>query len=418
MFYFFLLILLLGTAVAGAPPSYSLFDFYENALKTNETPAIAEEEIRAARARFHSALGEILPQISATFAETLQDAVALEGGDSDFSDTFTKTSRPEVKMTVTQPLFQGFKAFHALKGASSLQSQKKFEWEESKRALFRDVTLAFYSVALLDQQISATREIIHVLRKEVQECATRVELGKSRKSEKALQEAELARREAELEKMKGDRMEAEEFLSFLSGLTPPFSVRLIPEHSSPTLQDYLRKAEARPDLLAYAEAKKLAGHEVKVKGGELLPHADAETNYYPYRTGFQQDIKWDVVFSVSAPIFNWGNIGDLKESKARERQASLYYEQKKREIQREVKTAWALFEASRRELERLESAYSKAKASYLLQKEDFEHGLISTADLLGSQRLYFEMLKARNESRVEKALQFTRLQIQAGMVPQ
>ena len=87
---------------AAAGPSLDLRACYDLAAQHSDTVAISAEEIFAAQARYLQTLGDVLPTISAQATEFLQQ----RSGDATLSNSFTRRHRPEVVVTLTQPLFQ------------------------------------------------------------------------------------------------------------------------------------------------------------------------------------------------------------------------------------------------------------------------------------------------------------------------
>ncbi|MBI4410881.1 MAG: TolC family protein [Deltaproteobacteria bacterium] len=397
----------------------TLLDCFQAALKQSEMVAISDSEIRAARARYQQVLGTLLPHLSVNASELLQDTSGNDGTDSSVGSTFTRFSRPEVAVTLTQNIFQGVKAVNGLKLARADKSRFDFLRHDAERLLFADVATVFYSIAQTEREIATTREIVGVLRQRVGEVKKWVDLGKARRSEMAAQEAELALLEAELEAKKGDKTIAYEAMAFLTGLDPqpPVIVKNYPTGKLKSLDDYIKLATSRSDIEAAKKGMAAAEGNLGVKKGDLYPQIDLEANYYPYRVGFQKEIKWDALFTLNLPIFNWETYGAIREAKSEKKQAELTAQQTERKTASEVKQAYADYQAAQRELKRYRTAAQKAKESYFLQIEDWRLGLIDNLDVLQTQRTWLSALRSFDAAEIASRLAWTKLQISAGVIP-
>ena len=56
--------------------------------------------------------------------------------------TLTRSERPEVKFTATQPLFAGFREFYAWNGLKSLKHREELSLVNAKKALDADAVIA------------------------------------------------------------------------------------------------------------------------------------------------------------------------------------------------------------------------------------------------------------------------------------
>jgi len=402
-----------------AEKKMDLMECYELALARSEQVAISDQEIARAQALYTQALGSVLPKLSINVQEILQDSSSQSDGAGQVGSTFTQFSRPSVAVTLKQPIFKGFKEFRALKLAKVNESQKRLLKRNAERLLFQDVVLAFLTIVKIERDIETFQKIIQVERRSIAELKERVRLGKSRDSEAALLETDVALNEAQLEQKRGERQIAYDSLAFLTGLNPQPQI----DYGSPPVRDlkpleyYAGLLEARPDVQAARDAVQLAQGEVKIRQGDLLPAADVTANYYPYRAGFQRDIKWDATFNVGIPVFNWETVGQIREAKTLAKQAQLQEELTRRGAGTEVQKSYDGYISSRNQFQKFQSASDKARISYNLQAKDFTDSLINTIDLLQSQQTWLDALRQRNTSEVQTWLDWLALQVTAGVMP-
>lgn len=414
-----LMLLLFAGRLEAVETKMSLEECYRYALQRSETVAISEQEIARAQAIYATALGSVLPKLSINVSELLQDSSSSSDGAGEIGTTFTQFSRPAVAVTLTQPIFRGFKEFRALKLAKINESQQRLLWRNAERLLFQDVIIAFLTIVKLERDIETFQSILKVQRSSLGELNERVRLGKSRDAEGALLGAEIALNEAELERLRGTRQIAYDNLAFLTGLDPQPAIAYDnpPVRELKPLEYYSAKVDNRYDVQAARDATEIARGEIKIRQGDLLPEADVVANYYPYRAGFQRDIKWDTTFNIGIPVFNWETVGFIREAKVRAKQSELQEELTRRTASTEIQKSYDGYVSSVNQYNKFVNASAKARQSYNLQSKDFTDALITTIDLLQSQETWLEALRQRNTAEAQAWLDWLGLQVTSGILP-
>lgn len=415
----FCIVLGMCTTVAMAAERLTVRDCYALALQRSATVAIADEDIRRARARYTQALGTLLPQITATGTESLQQRAPNVGATSNVTESFTRQSRPEVAIGITQPLFQGLKELQAVRLAGADRVAQEQRRAEAARLLYKDVAAAFYLIARIEQEIHTTKRILHVLRSRAAELRSWTELGKARPSELSSQATDLALLEADLVKREGDRRVAYEMLTFLTGLDPhpPILATNPAREGWRSLEYYATYATQRPDVRATEASARASKSEVAARRADLLPHADASANYYPYRVGFQKDIHWDAKLTVSVPVLNVGALGQLKEAKAKVKQAELRAQHASLEAAHDIRTAYATARSSAQQADRYAAAVRMAERNWSQQAADYRLGLVTNLEVLTAQRTWLEALRLHDAARAQAWLDYAMLQTAAGIIP-
>ncbi len=412
------ILLTLVSSRSWAGEKYDLLKCYELAVNYAESVKISEQEINVARARFHQALGRVLPLVTFRASEFLQDS-SSSGPPDTVQETFTQFGRPEVSLNVQQPLFQGLKEYTALKLSKVDTQRAEWELKNTKRLLLQDVAIAFFTITTIERNIADTVMIIDVVQKRVKDLQHRIFLGKSREGESTQEEAFLALLRADLEKKKGEENVAYEMMSFLTGLQPmpPIDWKNSIPNQGYAVEYYLDQAGGRPDVMAVEKEVLLAKGNVKIVRGDFLPAVNAEFNYYAVRSGFQSDIKWDALLSADVPIFNWTNVGRLKEAQARAKQADMSAENTRRIAATEIRRAFDNLQSSKAQFLEYEKAVGLSHKNFNLQNKDFNIGLAENLDVLTAQRTWLESLNQRNLSEVKTWLDWVNLQIVSGALP-
>ncbi len=403
------------------PQKMTLDECYQYALKQSERVGISAEAINEAADRFTKILGEVLPHININAQEFLQDDHAnssVPGTVGSVTNTLTRFSRPQVGATFSQSLFRSLKELYALRASKADQSAARFQMQDVERLLYKDVAMAFYTIAQLDMAEARQLKMIQTDKTLLKELDGRIRLGKSRESERSAQEANLSLLEADLEKTRGLRAVAYDMLSFLTGLTPQPPIEVIDplRNSSLTLDEMLAFSHTRADVMATRQALEVTIQQRKVTRADMLPRIDAQTTLYPYRVGYLQNVYWDATFNLNIPVLNWSNVGALRESESKIMQAQLYYQETRRKAETDVRKAYDAYQSSLKQLGKYNQATVKAERSYREQVGDFNLGLINVLQVLQSQETWFEALRNRDFAQAQVWSDWASLQVATGVI--
>ena len=421
---FFSLIFLLVSAPlwAQAPGVLSLQEAYQLALKQSETVAISDETIRIAEAHYLQALGTVLPHLNAKASELIQDTTeTFDTSGSSVGGTLTRRSRPEVSIGLSQPLFQGLREFKAL-GMSGAEKRKNiYQTERTHQLLFADVTKAYYTVLELESDREILKSQKKTLASRTSELRERIRLGKSRESEDLSLQSQTATLEAEIEKTEGLVETARDYLAFLVGreVTEALEDQFTVPASVKPVESWLAALQNRPDLNANTESVHLSKGKVDWEKGGRLPRVDLNANYYPYRVGFLQDIKWDVLFTFNLPIFQGGATrGSIREAEANLRQSEFRKKQASRQAELDVRQAYHRFIHSQLQSTALSQAAAKAGSNYEAQKQEYRLGLVNNLEVLQILNDWLDRQRSANQARYQTKLRYLQLRLATGDLPQ
>lgn len=416
-FFLFVVFLLAASAARGNDPVLTLAKSFEMAFARSETLAIGEQDVRIAEARYLQVLGTVLPHINVDASELIQDTAPTGGGGDNVGQTFTRRSRPEVAVNLRQPLFQGFREFNALKVSGAEKSRNLHRWNRARQLLMADVARAYDTVLELEQEVGILQSLRGTLLERSSEIRQRIELGKSRESERLTTESEAAAVEADIEERKGLAQTARDLLGFLIG-EQPIASRLVDEFAVPRLkplEDYLAKQDLRPDVNASEEAVRLARGQLAYEKGARYPSLDLDANYYPYRVGFQSDIDWDVNFLLTVPIFHGGAIrGRVREAKAELKQSELMRNESWRRAELEIRQAYHRLAATRAREAALKKAEAKSAANYRSLVDEYGLGLVNNLEVLQSLKDWQQRRVEANRAHYETQFEYLGLLIATG----
>ncbi len=408
-------------AVPALPGPYELQICYELAVLRSETLGMREEDIRVAEARYWQSIAAVLPKAHAIVSEDLRNPGSTGGGNFGNSGNSFSGGRSDFfssRINVKQPLFSGFREFNVGAAARSEIEAGKQRKTRALHLLYLDVADVFYQVLMYEGDLKLWGEIVSSLQQRVEELDKRVQLGKSRKGERLMAQADLADARATLAQVKGLLGASQELMSFLTGLQKDqISLREgTPIPQPEELERYLAVTGERPDILAAIQEEHASRRQVSAAKGEHWPTISAEGNYY-----LKQDPNsgrdWDVFLTFDLPLFEGGAIeARVSEKKAQQRSSKLSLDQLRRTADRDVRTAYNNFISAMAQFVQLREASAVAADNYQVQKDDYLHGVVSNLDVLSSLRQWYDLRRRLVDAEMNARLNLVRLHVEAGKV--
>lgn len=365
----------------------TLADCYGLALKRSENIAIDAEYIKQTEAHFLQALSIIMPHASFQSLDFQQADNTLEATPSSGASSLGSGLKSSVRnFNVTQTLFNGFKAFAAIRASKFEKNQRMKEKERAEQLLLVDVSDAFYLLIEKQEDIKALNRIKKALMDRVRELQERERLGRSRASEVVNAKTQLYIVESNLQLAVNQETLARQLLEFLVGgifdkLLDTYEVpsSLMPESY------YVSKYVVRPDVEAAKQAWEVAKKEVKIAESDFLPTVSVGANYYTQRTGLDKGTDWDVTLNISVPIFEGTEvIGNVKEASSKARQSELSLIRIRRYAPYDIKDAYTQLKTAIEVHNSLKKAFKTARLNYYLQRKDYSRSLVNNLEVLAS----------------------------------
>lgn len=397
---FILVLILLGFPVVRAaendspiPPrnetdSLSLEECYRLALVQSETVAIQKEAISRATAQIFNAASQGLGNVDFIINRTFQDSQKSDVGGSSVGNAIGDPNMQESKFTISQPLFQGFKAIGALTGAGSYRREQTEAWIRAKELLYTDVARAFYSVLRYEKEIEINQGIHKLLGKRIKELEDREKIGRSRTSEVITARTNLKILEADISAARGALATMRYLLEFLTG-TEIGERRLeeeaAEEVSSQTLAEHLKKAAGRSDVKAAEQAVKTAWRGILVAQSGFWPTLTLDHNRYMRREGVLANLDWDTLLKFDVPLFSGGEtVGQVKDSIGVLKQKKLTFSLAKRQAELDIKQSYQIWLSAKETNGLLQEAVRNAEKNYEVQSEEYTRSLVSNLDVLAA----------------------------------
>ena len=401
-----------SAAFAESIKPMNLDQYYEAALKRSEVIGTNRELITQAEEQYRQARAARLPTLSGVASYTQQDSSSTAP-----STPSTQPNQTVARLTVTQPLFRGFREFAALRQTRALLGAQGDDYRRARVLLFEDVVQNFYTVLSLERDIDNYAEEINQNLAREKDLQARVRIGKSRQSEVLNVEAAISSLRAQVEQIHAQLQAARENFAFLSGhdASTPLRDDQATIYGVEPVDSYLAKLDARPDIEASKQRYVAAKENVSVARGERLPSLDLNGNYYLERPGYFKDINWDVQLLLTIPLYSGGSVkSKIREAVSQRTQAELALSETRRLAEQEIRSAHSavIFDLAQRDA--LENSTNAADKSYQAQLRDYRLGLVTNLDVLQSLTALQQNRRALDRIRLSTKLDFLKLQAVSG----
>ncbi|HVN67542.1 MAG TPA: TolC family protein [Candidatus Sulfotelmatobacter sp.] len=392
-------LILIGSATWCAADGVSLETCFRSALRQSALLAEQQEVVRQAEEHYRQALAAILPGISAGYTYFNQDTANLPAG----TDSSLYRDQTTAALSLTQPLFRGFRDFAALKLNRNLivSQQQAYQWAALQ--LYQDTAGAFYLVLSLENDIAILQKEADLYDKRINELRSRVAIGRSRPTEVLNVQVSRATLLAQMEQVRSQLAAARELFAFLTGL-PPASELFDPQEMPAALgsfESYNARLSDRPDIKAALARTAAAENGLDIAKGAYLPSADLAGDYFFNRPkGTLQDSKWDAQIDITLPVFTGGlNTSRHAEAESLLRQSRSDLEQVRRLAQRDLRTIYQQLTYDLSQVKQFQDAADLAEKNYLAVAGDYDLGLVSNLEVLQVMTNYQDVERSLNKAR-------------------
>lgn len=374
----------------------SLDEAYQLALKKTESIPLALSQQRQAESQVDKARGEFFPSLSASANYQRQNKVI---------GTTSEYDQGLAKLTLSQSLFAGGKDKAQLNAAHANQNAYEYQTLDTKNALYIQVAKAFYAVLSAEHEVANTKKSIELTKKRVNELQKRKKIGKSRNIEVLAAESQHSVLEAQLIAAIGEKKTAKSNFFNFTGLDPntPLKDDLTLPKEIKNLDTYLIKLEERPDLMSLRSNLESQSSMVRAAQADYFPRLDLTANYYFSRFHYPTTTPdWDAGLTLTVPIFSQGiTKATVREAQESRLQAELVLNQKKRNAEVEIHTAYNNLLSSLEQVKALEKAMATTEENYKQQEKDYRYSLATNLDVIQALNALDETKRTLDRTRYQ-----------------
>lgn len=396
----------------------TLDEAFTAALERQETIRQSREKTTQAWERVSQARGAILPNIALNATHMIQpkpsDPIAAE---------FFPDKQTTVGVGLTQPLFRGFREFAGLRQQKDLAAAQEQNERQMTVLLYQDVASNILSILTAEQDLVNLREQADLYTGRVGELRSRVRTGESSASDLLTAQSTQASLEAEIRLVESQLRNAREGFYFLTGLPRESAVvdpvLLGADRKGPgPLEAWFGDLEKRPDFKETRLRLEAADEDVAIAKGGHWPSLDLLGNYYFTRPTFMDQIKWDVTFRLTFPLYEGGATqSKVREAASRKIEAELELARLRRQAEQEIRNSHDNVTARLDQIKALELSTDLANRNAQVMQRDYRRGLARNIDVQAALTELRIARRSLDQARYAAQMDFLRLRIAAARPP-
>jgi outer membrane protein len=383
---------LLSTAPASLlAAEYSLDDLCRIALTQSEKLKVAEENLTISEIGKEKALSYLLPRLTAGAGYTQYAEKKLNGTSviqPEHGATWSLRMDETVSLSGRELTGLGISKQYVAKSQHDLAATRE-------DYLLRYVAAPYYRVLMARKNLEIAEANLDRLQRYRNAAEQRVKIGEVTRTV-------LLRAEGELSGARSDRLQAQNALELAiavlasnCGIKDPFTLSEFPmeEKEIPPLNTFQEQAfVTRPDLKSLEVQRQIAADQTRYTEGAFWPSVTvfgvyAGGDQVPPQTSLNRESIYAGAL-LNYPFFEGGlRKAEVKESKVRERQTSLVYDDLKKSIEIEVQTAYLELVTQKGTLQFLNDQMVFARDNIRAVARQFEFGLSNSLDVLDANNL-------------------------------
>lgn len=386
-------------------------------MQKNELVGQSRAQLKQVEEQVNQTKGAIYPNLFLNGTYLIQpkpsDPIAQE---------FFPERQTTANLTLTQPLFRGFREFAAVRRQKNILGAQQQTHIQNIIRLYQQVSESYMNVLALEQDIRNIEAQRIIYQNRIKDLQARTRRGESSATETLTAQSTAAALDAELQIQNSNLRTARENFAFLTGL--PEETKLedredLKDLSVKPIEDYLSRIEQRPDIKMLKERYEASDEEVSIARGTHWPTADVVGNYYLVRPeGFMKELKWDVQFRVSFPIFEGGlRQSQVREASTRRGEATLALSELRRKSRAEIKSLYDSLVMRGDQLKALKLASDLAEKNYQVLLRDSRRGLIRSIDVQLGLTEYRLAKRSYDQARYQARLERIRLDLASAIIP-
>jgi len=390
----------------------SLEECIKYGLENNKGIKIASDKVKSARLKKDEVNTSGLPSLSLQAGYTRLSevdpftiTVPMGGTTQSFTVSPSLLNSYSAKLTLTQPVFTGFKIDLNKDLSDQTITASMFDLEAEKSKLRYSISNAYWSLYKVLEGKKVIDEYIKTIQLHLKDLNNFYNQGLITKNEVLKLEVQLSSTQVQLLETENGIQLAK--LNLLNNLNLPMEtdISLKPLITPDELKDIpsldeinTQALNTRPELKAMSIRIKSRETAVKLTESAWYPDIYLIGNYNYARpnqrivpTKDQFDGTWDVTLSLQYTLWNW-NATSYRTQQAESdlSQTNYQFEMMKDGVLIEVKQAYLNYIANKSRIALAEKTVTQAEENYRISYNLFQKGLIRNSDLIDAEVAVFE----------------------------
>ena len=372
-------------AFAAGAGTESLADALASAYADNPTLNAQRASLRATDEGVPQALSGFRPSVSAGATAGLESIDSPTYGHLNYHPTTTS-------ITITQPIFTGFRTVNGLKAADSAVLAAREVLRSTEQSTLLSAVEAFMNLVEAQATVNLQKQNLEFLQQQVKAAEDKLNVGEGTKTDVAQTNSSLASGQAgyysavaalnsavaTYEQVIGHKPRALGAARSIEGL--------LSKNLNATLADAMTN---HPSILAASYNIDIAEYNVKIEEGALLPTValQASLAHEDGSSASSNGTSASAVASLSVPLYSGGDTSSkVRQAKENLDQARLQLDSARDQVRATTISAWGSLDAARAFIR---SANSEVSAQNLVLSGTIEQqkvGQATTLDVLNAQQ--------------------------------
>lgn len=406
-------VMCVNSAGAASAKEYGLDDLYRLALEQAERIRISEENVVIAETNREKALSVLMPKVSAFGGYThytkskYADSTSLASGVTLPGSLIQPNWVQTGGVRVDQSFSLSGREITAFNMARENITKSRYDLQAFREEYLMQVSAAYYETLKSHKMLDIADANLERLARYKLAAERRLKVGEVTKTA-------VLRAQGEYYGAQSDRLKAENMMELskavlarMVGLKDSYKLReeLSPQKQEPSLEFFRQQAlDNRADLKSLEIQKSLAEKQTWYTKGAFWPSVAISGVYTnidqdPVTGTLNRDSAYGNV-SIVFPFFEGGlRVAEVKEARARERQAQLQYEDMKKTVLVEVHNTYLDLMTQQGILRFQEAQVAYARDNYNAVTKQFEYGLASSIDVIDANSLLVSAERKLSEAR-------------------
>lgn len=389
----------------------------ESLREAVETALINHPAIDAAKARTQGAAEEERAQFSNLFPEVRASATAGRIFSNSSTTRGLTVSRGEAyswmgegSASLTQPLFNGFETYNRIDAATARTQAAEFSLADARQALALQAGQSYLNVLRAQEALAKTRSYQDRIKDYLKRINAMVDNGAADDSEAAQAKNILSMLENSAAEMEGQVKTAYADYIESTGSMPRGELKKNGVEKSMVMtrpEDAIEYAASyHPLILSAQKAIEAEDEEISAERGILLPKLDGELSYL--KRDQKEEIGGELVDGRAVVRMNWGfstgggQLARIRKAKAERSEAIAREAQTKRQIERDIRRAYAEYDTALKQKE-LNAARAKVTQElFETYERQFEASKVRLLQLMQAENQVFttEMERINSDYRL------------------
>jgi outer membrane protein len=406
---------------------YALSDLYRKALTNSEKIKFAQENLYIAKTGKDKAWAVLIPRITAFGTYNHYSEAKYGAPSTSYSSVLTQPNESgNWGVRADESFSLSIRELNALKFAGQNVTKSEYDLDATKTEFILAVASAYYDTLKAKKSLEVAAANMERLTQYRDSVEKRVKVGD-------LTKTALLRADGELSGARSDYLKATNafkltraLMTRITGIEDDFLLKEtpIPPDENIALNNLRNAAwDSRADLKSFDVQTKMAQEQVKYAQGAFWPSIGLFAVYNGYDqypttpTVNRENVLAGV--SLTFPFFEGGlRMAELREAKAKERQAKLAYDDFKKNVDIELQSAYLDLQTQQGTLIFSEDQRIFAEDNYNAVIRMFNNGMATSLDVMDANSLLLSAERNVNEARYNYQLANLKLKRTSGMLLQ